>query len=99
MITLHCVEGWDATLLWRGVLLKDIIDLAQNENTPNMVIFHCVDGYTTSMPLEYIINHNIILAYSSNSITLSPALGYPFIVVAEDKQGMTEMMSHANTIT
>ncbi|HYE68199.1 MAG TPA: molybdopterin-dependent oxidoreductase [Anaerovoracaceae bacterium] len=87
LITLHCVEGWDATVLWKGVLLKDIIDPAVAEKTANTVIFHCVDGYTTSMPLAYIIENNIILAYSSNNITLPPSLGYPFIVVAEDKLG------------
>lgn len=87
LITLHCVEGWDATVLWKGVLLKDIIDPAEAEKTANTVIFHCVDGYTTSMPLAYIIENNIMLAYSSNNITLPPSLGYPFIVVAEDKLG------------
>lgn len=87
LITLHCVEGWDATVLWKGVLLKDIIAPAVTEKTANTVIFHCVDGYTTSMPLAYIIDNNIMLAYSSNNITLPPSLGYPFIVVAEDKLG------------
>jgi DMSO/TMAO reductase YedYZ molybdopterin-dependent catalytic subunit len=87
LITLHCIEGWDATVLWKGALLKDIIDLAKADKTANTVIFHCVDGYTTSLPLEYIIDNNIILAYSSNNITLPPSLGYPFIVVAEDKLG------------
>ncbi len=87
LITLYCVEGWDATVLWKGVLLKDIINPAAAEKTANTVIFHCVDGYTTSMPLDDIIDNNIILAYSSNNITLPPSLGYPFIVVAEDKLG------------
>lgn len=87
LITLHCVEGWDATVLWKGVLLKDIIAPAGVNKAANTVIFHCVDGYTTSMPLAYIMENNIMLAYSSNNITLPPSLGYPFIVVAEDKLG------------
>lgn len=87
LITLHCVEGWDATILWKGALLKDIIDLAGADEKANTVIFHCVDGYTTSIPLQDIIDKNMILAYSSNRITLPPAMGYPFIVVAEDKLG------------
>lgn len=87
LITLHCVEGWDATVLWKGALLKDIIDPAGAEKSANTVIFHCVDGYTTSLPLAYVYENKIILAYSSNNITLPPSLGYPFIVVAEDKLG------------
>lgn len=87
LITLHCVEGWDATILWKGALLKDIIDKASAKSTANTVIFHSVDGYTTSLPIRDIIDKNIILAYSSNGIKLPASMGYPFIVVAEDKLG------------
>lgn len=87
LITLHCVEGWDATILWKGVLLTDLIDLAKDQDTADTVIFHCVDGYTTSMPLKIIKDRKMILAYSSNSIALPPSMGFPFIVVAEDKLG------------
>jgi len=87
VITLHCVEGWDATVLWKGALLKDIIDIAGADEKADTVIFHCVDGYSTSILLQDIIDKNMILAYSSNGIKLPPAMGYPFIVVAEDKLG------------
>ncbi|MHC1718661.1 MAG: molybdopterin-dependent oxidoreductase [Acidaminococcaceae bacterium] len=87
LVTLNCVEGWHATILWKGVLLSDIMKLAEPDNKANTVIFHSIDGYTTSLPLQLILDKKIILAYSSNKITLPPALGYPFIVVAEDKAG------------
>lgn len=87
LVTLNCVEGWHATILWKGALLSDIIKLAEADTKANTVIFHSIDGYTTSLPLRLILDKNIILAYSSNKITLPPALGYPFIVVAEDKAG------------
>ncbi|MGB5823948.1 MAG: molybdopterin-dependent oxidoreductase [Proteocatella sp.] len=86
-ITLYCVEGWDATILWEGVLLKDIMDIAGINPEADTVIFHSVDGYTTSLPLETIINNELILAYSANGLELPPEMGYPFIVVAEDKLG------------
>lgn len=87
LIKLFCVEGWDATVLWKGARLEDIIDLAGAAGEADTVIFHCADGYTTSLPLQVIKDRNMILAYSSNNITLPPSLGYPFIVVAEDKLG------------
>ncbi|MHB1453534.1 MAG: molybdopterin-dependent oxidoreductase [Saccharofermentanales bacterium] len=87
LIILHCVEGWDATILWKGVLISDLIDLADDQAAADTVIFHCVDGYTTSMPLKVILERKMILAYSSNGIALPPSMGYPFIVVAEDKLG------------
>lgn len=87
LVTLNCVEGWHATILWKGVLLSDIIGLAEADIKANTVIFHSIDGYTTSLPLQVILDKKMILAYSSNKITLPPALGYPFILVAEDKAG------------
>lgn len=86
-ITLYCVEGWDATVLWKGALLKDIIDLAGVKSQANTVIFHSVDGYTTSLPLETILSNQLIMAYGANGLDLPPQLGFPFIVVAEDKLG------------
>ena len=87
LITLHCVEGWDATVLWKGALLKDIIGPTGVRETAKTVIFHCLDGYTSSLPLQAVMDKEMILAYSSNGITLPPSLGYPFIVVAEDRLG------------
>lgn len=87
LITLHCVEGWEATVLWKGTSIGELIQLAEADLKADTVIFHCVDGYTTSMPLADILDRNMILAYSSNGIALPPALGFPFIVVAEDKWG------------
>jgi DMSO/TMAO reductase YedYZ molybdopterin-dependent catalytic subunit len=87
LITLYCVVGWDATILWKGVLLEDIMNLAEIKPEANTVIFHAVDEYTTSLPLDQILENDLILAYSSNGLDLPPELGYPFMVVAEDKLG------------
>lgn len=86
-ITLFCVEGWDATILWEGVLLEELIAMAGAKPEANTVIFHASDGYTTSLPLDIIVSGQLILAYKSNGLELPPELGYPFIVIAEDKLG------------
>jgi DMSO/TMAO reductase YedYZ molybdopterin-dependent catalytic subunit len=51
------------------------------------VIFHAVDGYTSSLPLDYIRRNDILLAYSMNGVTLPAERGFPFQVVAESKWG------------
>jgi DMSO/TMAO reductase YedYZ molybdopterin-dependent catalytic subunit len=51
------------------------------------VIFHAYDGYTTSLPLRYIISNEIIMAYKMNNVTLPPERGFPFQLVAESKLG------------
>ena len=87
VVTLNCVEGWWATILWEGVLVKDLIESTNPLPKANVVIFHAYDGYTTSLPLEYVINNNIIMAYKMNEIILPPERGFPFQLVAESKWG------------
>lgn len=87
VVTLHCVEGWDVTILWDGVLVRDLIKEAGIDPKANTVIFHAHDGYTTSFPLSYIMDNDIIMAYKMNNITLPAERGYPFELVAENKWG------------
>jgi len=87
VVTLYCVEGWDATILWEGVLLKDLFNQAGIKDGAKVVIFRAADGYSTSLPLDYILDNNIILAYKMNGVDLPPERGFPFQVVAESKWG------------
>jgi DMSO/TMAO reductase YedYZ molybdopterin-dependent catalytic subunit len=87
VVTLYCVEGWQATILWEGILLKDLLAEAQVKPEITTVIFYAEDGYSTSFPLEYIIDNNIMIAYKMNNVTLPPERGYPFQLVAESKWG------------
>jgi DMSO/TMAO reductase YedYZ molybdopterin-dependent catalytic subunit len=87
VVTLHCVEGWSASVLWEGILLKDLFDEAQVKDSANTVIFHAADGYTSSLPLDYILDNSIMIAYKMNNVTLRPERGFPFHLVAEDKWG------------
>ena len=87
VITLHCVEGWDATVLWDGIRIADILNGTGVSPRANTVIFYAYDGYSTSLPLDYIENNNILLASGMNAVTLPVDRGYPFQLVAEDKWG------------
>jgi DMSO/TMAO reductase YedYZ molybdopterin-dependent catalytic subunit len=87
LVTLFCVEGWEVTILWDGVLLKDLIASAGADPAANTVIFTAADGYTSSLPLDYVERNNILLAYRMNNVTLPAERGFPFQVVAEDRWG------------
>lgn len=87
LITLDCVEGWSVKLLWDGVLVKDLLNNAGIKPAARIVIFHAVDGYTTSLPLQYILDNNILLAYKMNGIAIPPERGFPFQLAAQDKWG------------
>jgi DMSO/TMAO reductase YedYZ molybdopterin-dependent catalytic subunit len=87
VVTLSCVEGWDATILWEGVKVSDLIAAAGPDPRANTVIFTAADGYTTSLPLDYIDGRDILLAYRMNNVTMPVERGYPFELVAEDRWG------------
>jgi DMSO/TMAO reductase YedYZ molybdopterin-dependent catalytic subunit len=87
VVTLHCVEGWDAKILWEGVLIDDLLREAGVKDGAVTVIFHAADGYTSSLPLDFLRANNILLAYKMNEVTLPPERGFPFQVVAEAKWG------------
>lgn len=87
VVRLNCVEGWAVNLLWEGVLVRDILEKADPLAEANTIIFHAYDGYTTSFPIEYIMENDILMAYKMNDVTLPPERGYPFQLVAESKWG------------
>jgi DMSO/TMAO reductase YedYZ molybdopterin-dependent catalytic subunit len=51
------------------------------------IIFHAYDGYTTSFPIRYITDNNIMMAYKMNDVIMPPERGYPFELVSEVKWG------------
>jgi DMSO/TMAO reductase YedYZ molybdopterin-dependent catalytic subunit len=87
VVTLNCVEGWSVDILWEGVLVRDLLADAGVEPAARVVILHAEDGYTTSFPLEYVTDRDILLAFRMNGVELPPERGFPFQLVAEDKWG------------
>jgi DMSO/TMAO reductase YedYZ molybdopterin-dependent catalytic subunit len=87
VITLDCVEGWSVTILWEGLLVRDLLAEAEPLADAEVVIFHAYDGYTTSLPLDYIMDNDILMAYKMNDVVLPPERGFPFQLVAESKWG------------
>ena len=67
--------------------MQDLIDEAQPSPDARVLIFHAADGYTTSLPIEYFRDNNIIMAYKMNGVTIPPERGFPFMLVAESKWG------------
>ncbi len=87
VVRLDCVEGWSVTILWEGVLVRDLIEEANASSNATVIIFHAYDGYTTSFPIDYILDNNILMAYKMNNVILPPERGFPFQLVAESKWG------------
>jgi DMSO/TMAO reductase YedYZ molybdopterin-dependent catalytic subunit len=86
-VFLDCVEGWSVNILWEGVLLEDLFDEVVVKPETNTVIFYAYDGYSTSFPLDFILDNNIIMAHKMNNVTIPDERGFPFQLVAEQKWG------------
>jgi DMSO/TMAO reductase YedYZ molybdopterin-dependent catalytic subunit len=87
VVTLYCVEGWDATILWEGVLVKDLLQDAGFNSSAKVAIFFASDGYSTALPLEYLESKNILLAHKMNGLDMPEERGYPFMLAAESQYG------------
>ena len=85
--TLPCVEGWSVTVLWEGVPIVDLLNQYGVSSEANTIIFIAADGYSSSLPLQYIKDNNLMIAYKMNNITLTPKLGWPFFLVATNQYG------------
>jgi DMSO/TMAO reductase YedYZ molybdopterin-dependent catalytic subunit len=82
-----CVEGWGFTAKWTGFRLTDLFNLSDPKQEAKYVSFNSIDGYSTSLPLDYIKEKRIIAACGINDLTLPPDRGFPFQIVAEGKYG------------
>lgn len=87
LVTINCVEGWSVRIKWEGVEIGRLLDSARVDSAANTVVFHAADGYTTSLPLAFVRERNLVLAHKMNDVILPAARGYPFELVAEDKWG------------
>jgi DMSO/TMAO reductase YedYZ molybdopterin-dependent catalytic subunit len=59
----HCVTGWTKLdIVWKGVLLSDIIALVEPKSGVVAVIFEGRDGYTTNTVYEEVANNETLVA-------------------------------------
>jgi DMSO/TMAO reductase YedYZ molybdopterin-dependent catalytic subunit len=82
-----CVEGWGFDAKWTGFRVVDLLDKAGLRPEAAYVVFHSADGYSAGLPLDYLREESVLLAYGINDVTLPPERGFPLQVVAKGKYG------------
>jgi len=87
LVYMPCVEGWGFYARWTGFRVTDLLNLTGLKPGASYVLFTSADGYSTSLPLEYLRENNILLAYGINNVTLPQDRGFPLQLVAKDKYG------------
>lgn len=91
--TLECVSnqvGGDlmSTALWKGVKLKDLLNVTGVGPGADYVVFTCFDGYDVGVPLDKAMADGTILAYVMNGETLPKDHGYPVRAIVPGLYGM-----------
>lgn len=84
---MYCVEGWEVWGQWKGVLVKDLLGKAGVQTMGGHVLFKSVEGYTTALPLTYLLKYDAMLAYQVNDTILPQYDGFPLRLVAFGKLG------------
>lgn len=75
---IHCVTRWSKfDTVWEGVRFKDFVNLFGLKPTAKYVIAHCDYGYTTNLPLEAMMEDDVLLAYKYDGKPLDPDHGAP----------------------
>jgi DMSO/TMAO reductase YedYZ molybdopterin-dependent catalytic subunit len=79
---IHCVTGWtkfDNT--WEGVPFKDLAARAKVKPTATHALVHAPSGYTANLPLEALMDDDVVFAFTHNGEPIEPQHGGPMRLV------------------
>jgi len=78
----HCVTRWSQLdNLWMGVHIREIVERIRIKPEARYVMVHSYGGYTTNLPLDDLLDDDVLLAHSRNGQPLSPDHGGPLRLV------------------
>jgi len=74
----HCVTRWTRLDMdWVGVKAQELLMMAEPLENARYVTLHGYDGYTTNLPLEALLDDDVIVAHSVLGYPLTTAHGGP----------------------
>jgi DMSO/TMAO reductase YedYZ molybdopterin-dependent catalytic subunit len=75
---IHCVTTWSRfDNDFHGVPFSHVSELAKPRPNARFVIFHCYAGFTTSLPLEALVEDDVLLTWQHDEQPLAPEHGFP----------------------
>ncbi len=82
MSDFHCVTSWSQLdMNWQGVRVRDVLDMAVPLEGANFATMHGYDGYTTNLPLEALLDDDVLIAHSVLGAPLTRDHGGPVRMV------------------
>jgi DMSO/TMAO reductase YedYZ molybdopterin-dependent catalytic subunit len=84
----HCVTHWtQLDMRWEGVAAVELVKLGRPQDDAGHVTLHGADDYTTNLPLEALLDDDVLLAHRVNGEILSPDHGGPVRLVVPKRYG------------
>jgi DMSO/TMAO reductase YedYZ molybdopterin-dependent catalytic subunit len=77
-VDIHCVTRWSKLdTAWRGVLLRDLLEKARVKPSGKYVMAYSDGGYTTNLPLEVVMDDDVLLVHTYDGKPLEHDHGAP----------------------
>ena len=67
--------------LWEGVTFRELAAQVRPLPEASHVLAHCYDGFTTNIPLEVLMDNDVLLAYRHDGVDLPQVHGWPLRLV------------------
>jgi len=84
----HCVTSWSRLdNRWEGVAFRTIVELTQPTSDARYVIGEDDWGYTANLPLEVLMDNDVLLAYKHDGHELAAVHGGPLRLVVPKRYG------------
>jgi DMSO/TMAO reductase YedYZ molybdopterin-dependent catalytic subunit len=84
----HCVTSWSRLdIRWEGVAFRTIAELALPKPHAKYVIGGDDSGYTANLPLQVLMDDDVLLAYKHDNRDLEPVHGGPLRLVVPQRYG------------
>jgi Sulfite oxidase and related enzymes len=83
---IHCVDGWSYLgSVFSGIYPKELFEDISVLPEGKFVMVKTLDGYSTDLPLDFLLSDDAFLAYEMDGKPLDIANGYPLRLVVNGK--------------
>ncbi len=77
-VDIHCVTSWSKlSTRWRGVPFSSLAERVGPTPRARFVVMECAQGFTTSLPLEELLQPDVLIAHSYDGNALPAEHGGP----------------------
>ncbi len=84
----HCVTQWSRLdNLWQGVQFREVMNWLRPKPEGSQVMAHCYGGYSTNLPLDVLMEEDVLFAHMHDGQPLERKHGGPMRLVVPSRYG------------